>query len=140
MRRAEVRGLDPELFLEDADAGRRGDEAEERRRGVQRARAELGVGLEADEVWVICVRMWQMDGARDQPASLSVGFGASVNEAEWRDVRIVEPDDWTGYDVWLRNSPGSSRTCILSPRSSLPTKLRPFAVRRSIYAGLTSYR
>jgi len=36
------------------DAARRGDEAEEGRRGVERARAELGVRLQTDKVLVLC--------------------------------------------------------------------------------------
>ena len=55
MRGLERLELDVQLLLDRRRRRRGRDEPEEGRRGVQRARAELGVGLQADEVWVVCV-------------------------------------------------------------------------------------
>lgn len=54
MRRLERAQLDLELLVDHRRACRGRDEPEERRGRVQRARAELGVRLEADKVRVFC--------------------------------------------------------------------------------------
>ena len=57
-----VVGLAQDLLVE--DAARRGDEAEEGRRRVERARAELGVRLEADKVLVVCAHRKEEESQR----------------------------------------------------------------------------
>lgn len=56
----------------------------------------------------------------------------------WRSERRVH-DQYQIQEIRRSYTPGNSRTCIRSPRSSLPAKIQPLWTRRSTYAGLTSY-
>lgn len=90
----------------------------------------------------------------DEPAAAAInprnggdGFNGRVQNSgcAWKPTKYgcsahTRSRQWRPARGEARDSPGSSSTCMRSPRSSLPTKRIPLAERRSMSAGLTSYR